>query len=220
MKKFNLLTTLVLLLISSATVNAQYILSITVSPANPTTNDTINIYAEVAYPSASCNDHTQSYFINGNTILANTLHCVGPMTVICNDTDTFSIPPLQAGTYSFILQVDAGFGNSPCTPGIVTGPSDTITFVVDLASSIEDSPSVIETNIYPNPAHDHIEISFAGAEALVEISSITGQLIQSEIQKNNRNIRQKYDVSKLSAGTYFITIKTDQEIIVNKFIKE
>lgn len=220
MKTIKLLCVMSLLLISSLSVNAQYILSLSVSPANPTTNDTITIYAECAYPSASCDEHTQIHYINGTTILASTIHCVGPMTVICYDTDTFSIGSLPAGTYNFILQVDAGFGPSPCTPGIVAGPSDTLTFVVDLAIGIEDSPSDDLSIIYPNPAKDFIEISFTESEALIEISSITGQLIQSSVQKNNGNGGQKYDVSELASGTYFISIKTVHTTSVNKFIKE
>jgi hypothetical protein len=220
MKTIKLFCTVSMLLISGLSVNAQYILSITASPANPTTNDIITIYAEVAYPSASCDEHSQSHFLNGNTISANTLHCVGPMTVICNDTDTFSIGALPAGTYNFILQADAGWGPAPCTPGFVPGPSDTLTFVVTVASGIEDANSEKETFVYPNPAKDFIEISFKGTEALVEISSLSGQLIQSEIRQSNAQGRQNYDVSKLAAGTYIITIKTDRELSVNKFIKE
>lgn len=220
MKAIKLLCTMSLVLISNISLNAQYILSLTVSPANPTTNDTITVYTECAFPSASCNDHTQSHFVNGNTISANTLHCVGPMTVICNDTDTFLIGTLPAGTYNFVLQVDAGWGPGPCTPGFNPGPSDTLTFVVDLASGIKDAISENETSVYPNPAKDYIEISFSESEALIEIFSVTGQLIRSSVQKNNGKESMKYDVSELSTGTYFISVKTVKTSTTKKFVKD
>ncbi len=219
MKKIILFIALMFLLISNGTVQAQYILSLTISPTNPTTNDTITIYAECAFPSGNCDEHTQGEFINGNIISAFSLHCLGPLTVICQDTDTFTFPPLPAGNYSFIFQLDAGFGSVPCTPGIVPGPSDTLDFVVDVANGIENPGQINDLEISPNPVSEELVFHYGGNLEQIGVTDISGkQIIVQKVFSSNENTFI-YDVSNLSKGVYLISITNEKSHIIKRFVK-
>lgn len=121
---------MITILLISNDINAQYIFSLSVVPSNPSTNDTVTILASCSFPSAGCDEHTQYHFVNGNSIPAGALHCLGFMTVICNHTDTFTISPLAAGNYTFNFQLDAGYLPAPVLP--VLCPARRIQLVLQL----------------------------------------------------------------------------------------
>ena len=106
------------------------IISLNVSPTYPIETDTVYIYAELAFGYSSCPLNVKSYGISGNNIVASTQHCLGMLSAICYNTDTFKINPLSTGTYTFDLTLSSGFGGSPCTAGIVPDDYDTIRFYV------------------------------------------------------------------------------------------
>lgn len=135
MKKTALST--MLLAISSA-VSSQQIGALHVSPANPTINDPITLIADVIFPSGTCDQKDLIMSQSGNDFIASAIHCIGPLTYICNNTDSFSAGTLPAGNYRFIYHVDAGYGPAPCTPGIVSGPTDTISFTVTNSTSLNE----------------------------------------------------------------------------------
>jgi PKD repeat protein len=122
---------LVFAILSTLPLRAQFINSLQVLPANPTTEDTLLFLANCTFSSMGCATYTQSINVLGNDIYAQAMHCLGMATAMCDYTDTFKVDPLAAGTYRFIYQVDVGFGGPPCTPGIAPGPTDTLAFVVD-----------------------------------------------------------------------------------------
>ena len=114
------------------------IIALTVSPTYPTETDTVYIYASLSFASSSCPLDVQSHSILGNNIVASTQHCLGMLSAICYNTDTFKINPLSTGTYTFDLTLSSGFGGPPCTAGIVPDDYDTITFYVSSLSAIEE----------------------------------------------------------------------------------
>ena len=114
------------------------ITSLSISPVNPNSTDTIYIYAELSFSSSGCPLDIKSYSISGNNILASTQHCIGIAAAICNTTDTFKLNPLLPGTYLFDLTLSSGFGGAPCSPGIVPDDYDTITFNVSSFVGIEE----------------------------------------------------------------------------------
>ena len=71
----------------------------------------------------------------------------------------------------------------------------------------------IQVKIYPNPAKDIINISSEKQIQSIEIYDVLGRLIKTET-KNNIN------VSQFSKGNYLIKIKTGDQEIIEKFIKE
>lgn len=79
-----------------------------------------------------------------------------------------------------------------------------------------------DINVYPNPANDEINITFESSlstAATVEITDIAGRLLSSRIvEKPVQGQNVKLDVSSISAGTYLISIKTDNRKLVQKLV--
>lgn len=175
---------------------------------SPTTNDTVTFYVALSFPSGTCDQHYQGLNINVNKIEAFALHCLGMLTYICNHTDTFKVNPLPAGSYSFHFQLDAGMLPSPCTPGIIPGPSDSITFVVSPLTGINDA------------AEEWINVNWNGNELIIEnnfeekcqlvILDVSGKLIRSEIV-NPGNFR--LNVAALSKGRYQYSVTSKNKIL-------
>ena len=70
-----------------------------------------------------------------------------------------------------------------------------------------------QMKIYPNPARDVLTISSDKPIKSVEIYDVLGRLIKTET-KNNIN------VSQLSKGNYLVKVKTGDQELIEKFIKE
>ncbi len=181
---------------------AQWIDSINVSPANPTTSDSVFVYTDFSFGSGSCDQHTQGFNIAGNNIGAWALHCVGGFTFICSYTDTFSLGTLPAGTYSFTFQLEAGGLPSPCTPGIVSGPSATFTFTVSTTISVNEHSADGMFSFFPNPAGDKITIiNKTQGQTLVRIFDVAGKII---LEKNLSAGSSEVYVDELKPGIYFL----------------
>lgn len=71
----------------------------------------------------------------------------------------------------------------------------------------------VQVKIYPNPAKDILNITSEKPIKSIEIYDVLGRLIKTET-KNNIN------VSQLSKGNYLIKIKTGDQELIEKFIKE
>lgn len=158
---------------------AQTILGIDRLPPNPTSNDTISIYAHCSFNSGNCDPSNSGLSVNGNTIISYAIHCLGPLSFICGYTDTFKIPPLSAGNYQLAFYLESGYGSS-CTPGIVPGPTDTISFMVAAATGIQEIDQLNSFELSPNPSTGEIQLKFSflnTADHFVEIRSVTGFLL-------------------------------------------
>ncbi len=75
-------------------------------------------------------------------------------------------------------------------------------------------------NIYPNPATDQITIEFNASKqnALIEVRNVLGEILYSEKLKSN-TLSQSINVSEFSNGVYFVTLQSDKQKVVAKFIK-
>jgi CubicO group peptidase (beta-lactamase class C family) len=70
-------------------------------------------------------------------------------------------------------------------------------------------------SIYPNPANDFITINVIPDSNLkVQISNVLGELMTVDQHEN------KIDITNLARGIYFISVKQDQNFIMQKFIKQ
>jgi hypothetical protein len=210
--KTKFLFSVLIYFISSPVIQAQWINSVTVFPANPVDTDTIYIYANVDFPSGPCDDKTISSSSVPPNLYANVLHCLGPLTYICNDIDTIVYYQLPAGNYTFTYQVDAGGSPSPCTPGIVPGPSQTISFTVSVANSIEETGKPENFILYPNPVSDYLLIPAALTRKLdgYKIYDSSGKLIVSGKIKQNA-----INVSEFATGNYIINFEKSGEEKIN-----
>lgn len=210
-------TLLTLLLLFGAIItNAQWINSISVLPANPSSADQLKILVNINFSSGSCDSHSQSHSNVVNTIYATALHCLGALTVICNHTDTFAIGQLATGNYSFIFNVNEGFGPSPCSPGIVPGPTDTFNFFVSNLTQVSEIKKDAPTVGY-NALSKTITIKTLPNEAKQEIQllSIDGKQLATY---NFFTRTYSIDASELKAGLYLIRISSSEGIFTKKIL--
>jgi aminopeptidase YwaD len=84
------------------------------------------------------------------------------------------------------------------------------------ATSINETISNTKTiSIFPNPANTEINIDLpSNGSAQIEISNAMGQVI---IKDQNKN---KIDISNLTNGLYFISVKQGQQSYTQKLIKQ
>lgn len=196
--------------------SAQVIQSLNVLPANPTTTDTLYLYANIDFPSGGCSDKAQNIFVSSPYIFGAALHCLGVATFICNETDTFQLAPLAAGTYTFIFTVEAGMGPSPCTPGIVPGPVDSITIVVTNATGIGEVKTKnqifnLTQGSYPGKVLVQLtpEIKLAGSVQIV-VYNLSGQLVH---QENIVSHLQEMSMENFNQGLYLFQLRTDNGMV-------
>lgn len=195
---------LILTMLVSASASAQWINGITMQPANPTTNDPITFYADLSFPSGSCDQHTQGWMQNGNTVDAYALHCLGSLTFICDYVDTFSIGTMAAGIYTFRFHVDAGALPSPCTPGIIGGPTDSISFVVTPITGLQEITfENFDIKISPNPVSDILTIN-SNEEVMLALMDLNGkEVLKHQITRGKNTI----DVSTFATGVYMVSLR-------------
>jgi uncharacterized protein YozE (UPF0346 family) len=213
MKSRSLLIALTACLLLNAKSNAQFINNMSIYPVNPTTNDSVYLIASSYFQSGTCNQKTLNYSIINEYIDCDALHCVGMLTYICYDEDTFSVGKLPAGNYIYRYTVNAGFGFNPCTPGIVPGPTDSLSFTVTSTSGI-DNHIFPELVVGPNPCSDFIEIKcYSNEEKQVSIIDMTGKICQSENLSGN-HIR--INTNNITSGLYFLRVQSQSTIYQSK----
>lgn len=198
------------------TANAQgSIIGFTMSPANPTTSDTVYIYADLRFTSGDCELDYLSQAVSGFDINANTHHCWGPLTFICSAVDTFKINPLPAGNYNFNLNLTSGGAPAPCTPGIIADDDSTFNFTVSSGPvGIIDIPTT-QLTTYPNPIHNQLNVSLVPNGTMYRLLSISGQVVKTGLINNN----VINNLDSLPTGCYFLKIETKNGTIVRKIIK-
>ena len=206
-KKILLITLLNLALRSSNCFAQPWINSISVQPANPTSADTVRMLVECSFPSGACDPYLVNSSAIGNDIYGSALHCLGMLAVICNYTDTFTINPLASGNYKFHMQLDAGGGPAPCTPGIVPGPVDSISFIVTPSSGVIDPPAENNFEITYDPYFQQLLILapkslLLSGKNIVCIFSADGKLV---IKKELALSTSPISIS-LNQGFYFASL--------------
>ena len=211
MKSLFTLTLFCLLFVSVA--QAQWIISMTVTPPTPTVNDQVMVIAEVQFPSGGCDDKILQSSGSGNELFLSAMHCVGMAAYICNSTDTFLLGQLPAGNYLAHFQLDMGMGPSPCTPGIVPGPTDSIAFMVTTTTGLSQVDGKM-IQLFPNPGKTGFEIHFNGtAETLVEICDLGGRVIH---RVTGIHSGEYIDLHNLQAGTYLVGVYEEGKLVARE----
>jgi len=192
------------------------ITSFSMSPVNPTSSDTIYIYANLQFSSGDCELENLSHSLSGMTIQANTHHCIGALAVICNTIDTFKIDPLSPGNYDFILSLTSGSGPVPCTPGIVEDDTDTLNFNInaDTTANINKFKTA-SFESYPNPIEDHIKLPSTIDGTAYSLVSLSGQVIKSGTLQSNIIS----GLESLPSGFYLLKLNSENGLLVKQIVK-
>lgn len=98
------------------------------------------------------------------------------------------------------------------------GTSNSVSIVEPVASSIDVVTS--QVSFYPNPVQDVLRISGLDlGETTVNIISLSGQQILTT-SVNSTNNELEFDLSSLSAGVYILSAKSNDSVLVKRFVKQ
>jgi hypothetical protein len=92
-------------------------------------------------------------------------------------------------------------------------------YLAELASSItgiNELPCSSTLSVFPNPASDKINIILA-RKSDIEIVNIEGQIVKTV---NNAGMTTVINIENLPGGVYLIKAKTDNGIMIGKFVKQ
>lgn len=195
---------------------SQGITNISISPQNPTEIDTIILSVYQTYTSSGCPLHSKNISINNTQISSSSLHCIGMLTALCDEVDTFHLSPLNPGLYSYTHTMNSGFGMPDCTPGVQPNDIDSITFQVSSVSSSKEIFNNSLVKIHPNPSKGSFNIICKNIiTAKLFIYDLNGKLIhQQELEFGENNINVIF-----SSGIYLGKIfSSDGFRLTNKII--
>jgi hypothetical protein len=126
------------------------------------------------------------------------------------------------GYYTVCLTIsDAdGCSSSYCIPANYFQKSENSIISIDVIPQgtlgIENNGGTDQTEIYPNPAQETVNIVTSG-KAIIEILDIDGQLVK---RIDDHNSTSTVNVADFSKGIYVIRIKTEHGVVTKKFIKD
>lgn len=197
---------------------SQGITNISISPLNPTESDTLILSVYQTFTSSGCPLHSKAISINNNQITSSSLHCMGMLSALCDEIDTFHLSPLSPGLYSYVHTMNSGFGMPNCTPGVAPDDIDSISFEVTSISSYKESLNNSLRSIYPNPSKGLFNLILNDVDPVeLSIYDLNGKLIHTQyIQLGENNINIVF-----SPGIYFAKLfgknefSSTEKIIVN-----
>ena len=164
------------------------------------------------------------------TVVANstsTLVCTGPLntfTISASGTaTTFTWSSVNYG----LIGYNSSYSQGPVATNtfVVAGSNGTCTaqssvvVVVSPCTGVDEQSNINELLVYPNPLRDKliIEMTSISDNTFIELTDIAGRII---LNQNISLAKEQLDLSNLSNGVYFLTIKTNNKFVVKKIIKE
>ena len=145
-----------------------------------------------------------------------------PYTFIWNTGDvTYNTDVLEPGTYAVTVE-DA---NGCTAEGTIILDPVSVTEPGDCASNSENCPSKFELNdIFPNPAHENIYVSFEvpdNKETIqLQLIDVMGRILKEQrITPDIGSNQTLIDVSNLETAIYFVVINDGEQQSVKKFLK-
>jgi len=105
---------------------------------------------------------------------------------------------------------------------IMVGDNNGDHYYFENTSSIGVTESTLnaEGNLFPNPAHDFVNVALTGQyqHVIIEVISLSGQLILQDNFASSENIQ--LNIAELKAGIYFVKIITEHKTGLQKLVKE
>ncbi len=133
-------------------------------------------------------------------------------TVLPAETTTFTIVFTPSASGSRIAEISINNNDADENPYnfTVTG-NDSSNFVLE---NISDSI----VSVYPNPTSGLVNFDFSENQVYnITITDITGKIV---LIKNNPVNNETVDISNYSEGIYFVSVKTNEQIITTKLVKK
>lgn len=200
------------------------IVGFSIEPPSPNTSDYVRVFVDVMFTSGGCEVDNQGHNTASSVTDAYGHHCLGPLAVICNTTDTFDLGFLQAGNHVFNFTLTSGYGGPPCTPGIVPDDFGSTNFTVSVGTGIiNPETGVKDIVISPNPFNETAKIKF-GSElrfnsAELKIFDFLGRTVRiiNTVQANEFTLTR----DDLVNGIYFYRLtEKENTLAAGKFIIE
>ncbi len=165
-----------------------------------------------------------------------------PVVNLGNDTTikwTYGVVTLDAGNpnasswnwstgdvYQIVTFTNANLSNS--APNVISvevtengcSASDTIIITAVNDISIEESIANMNVEVYPNPTKGQFNLSINGFEGNLEMAivDLAGQTVHSEKINVTASYNNKFDMSKLASGVYYIKLISKGGVKVQKLI--
>ncbi len=180
--------------------------------STPGTNNGHNI----SFASTSSSPQTVTYKINKIS---------GATSYSWTYSGTGATIPAGSDTSAAITFAATATGGNLSVKGINScGNGNASNFTIGISVGINEYNMLNATNIYPNPAHDKLNIdcsSIKKGKTKFIIYNIEGaKLIEEEININSSNSIKVIDISHLNSGVYFIKIENESGTSNNKFVVE
>jgi hypothetical protein len=149
------------------------------------------------------------YDVNGNVLWAKSAGST-------NSDVGFSVALNNVGS----IYVAGSFGYPPIYFDSITltsaGLSDIFIAKLSTSTGISEVNGEITVKVFPNPVTDNLTIE-TPQKAIIEISNIQGQQIERFSATGNKT---GIDISSFPSGVYFVKVKTEEGIVLKKFVKE
>lgn len=128
---------------------------------------------------------------------------------------TYNFTPPSTGTYYFSFLHNSAVNATPNSVHAIIVDNFTVTQVLSVDDFVFSKISV-----YPNPATDFVNITNNSAIEIngVEIIDVNGRIVKSLTPKNAPTT--EINIADLTAGVYFMNIKTSEGSGTKKIIKE
>lgn len=190
--------------------NEVFAINVTFYPGNPyNAGDTLDV-EYIPTPANLRNDFIMNYYVDEDISLD-----VGHYNhaIIGDDAARYNIN-------------DNGWGGQ-FWPGMASGGGlyhAAISAKISTSVSIEESAPISNMHVYPNPSQGLSTLTIdlrESSSVSVEIRSIDGKLIASDIYSNQPTGQHAYPVNidKEATGVYFISVKTNETVLSQKILK-
>ncbi len=186
--------------------------SFTIDPPSPTTADFVKVYVSVQFGSSGCAVDNQGHSTTGSSTSAYAHHCLGMLSAICNNIDTFNLGMLPAGSHVFSMTLTSGFGGAGCTAGIIPDDNRNTTFTVSNSVGINDPNTLNPISVSPNPSNGNFIIICPNQNSKLNIYNILGEIIYTQELKSNKS---EINISNQNKGIYFYQMMNAEKVVGN-----
>jgi hypothetical protein len=175
--------------------------SLLIIPANPTSHDTVKVVAQTVFPSGGCELTWSTFSILNGIVDVYAQHTLGMMTYICSSTDTLSLGTLESGTYKLRYHLT-------CMPYPPNSDLDSVYFSVQAYTGMDTKNPLLPFTIYPNPAHNIVNIQWTDNSDNTEII-VTDMQGREQLKLMSSVGQTEIDMSHLAKGVYLIRLSSE-----------